>query len=59
MTWKLFTILNIVALILFFMFWTLGAFVNSGFLWGANIVFAIGVLFWIIVGVNQYSNSKK
>jgi len=59
MTWKLFVTLTITGLVLFFMFWTLGALVNTGFLWGANIVFAIGVLFWIIVGVNQYSNSKK
>lgn len=58
MKWKTWVILNIVALVLFFGFWAL-MLVNYNFYWGANIVFALWILLWIIIGVNQYSNSKK
>ena len=58
MKWKTWITLNIVALVLFFGFWAL-MLVNYNFYWGANIVFALWILLWIIIGVNQYSNSKK
>lgn len=58
MKWKTWVTLNIVALVLFFGFWAL-MLVNYNFYWGANIVFALWILLWIIIGVNQYSNSKK
>ena len=58
MKWKTWVTLNIIALVLFFGFWAL-MLVNYNFYWGANIVFALWILLWIIIGVNQYSNSKK